>query len=84
MYLPNFSIFSLFTYRQNYYGNSMVERSLNEKDVVAASIEKQITLTDDKKITYHSKVTQLDFDKLLNGVKAYTVIEEDGYGLLCQ
>lgn len=73
-----------FTYKQTYYANSMVSRLLNDSNAVAGQIEKQVILVDNNKITYHNKVSQLNFDKLMKGMKEYDVSEEDGFGNLCK
>lgn len=73
-----------FTYKQTYYANDMVGRLLNEPKAISAQLEKRITLSDNNKITYHNKIKQLNFDKLMKGIKEYEVNEEDGFGNLCQ
>ena len=73
-----------FIYKQTYYANDMVGRLLNEPKAISAQLEKRITLSGNNKITYHNKIKQLNFDKLMKGIKEYEITEEDGFGNLCQ
>jgi hypothetical protein len=57
---------------------------LNEPKAISAQLEKRITLSGNNKITYHNKIKQLNFDKLMKGIKEYEITEEDGFGNLCQ
>lgn len=73
-----------FTYKQTFYANAMVSQLLKEPKAVTAEVEKQITLVDENKITFINKVKQINFDKLMKGIKSYDITEERGESNLCQ
>jgi len=72
-----------FTYKQIYFANDLVANFLHEPKAISAELEKRITLVDGGKIIYHSKIKQLNFDKMMKGIKEYEITEEDGFSNLC-
>jgi hypothetical protein len=73
-----------FTYKQTVYANAMVGQLLKDPKAVTAEVEEQITLVNENKITYINKVKEINFDKLMKGIKAYDITEERGESNLCK
>ena len=73
-----------FSYSQKYFANDMAAKFLGDSKAVTAMIEIQVNQLGKNKIHLQKKITQLNFEKLLNGIKDYEVQLEEGENMLCE
>ena len=73
-----------FSYNQKYYANDMAAKLLGDAKAVTMMIEIQVNQLATNKIHLQKKITQLNFEKLINGVKDYEVQVEEVENTLCE
>jgi len=73
-----------FSYSQKYYANDMAAKFLGDSKAVTAMIEIQVNQSGKNKIHLQKKITQINFEKLLKGIKDYEVQVEEAENTLCE
>jgi tetratricopeptide (TPR) repeat protein len=66
---------SKFSYKEITYGNDFAKRSLGTDDVITQEIQAEIVLLDSQTIKETSKITLINFDKMLKGIKEYNPLK---------
>jgi len=72
-----------FLYKQTFSANDLVARSLRDPNAISMVLEIEVTRLSDTRLRLRKKITQLDFDRMLAGVKRYTTQDEVVERYLC-
>ena len=72
-----------FVYKHTFYANDLVARSLRDPNAITMVLETEVTRLSDTRLRLRKKITQLDFDRMLAGVKRYTTQDEVVERYLC-